>query len=191
VRLSFLLFYSVCSLLFSKGPIVPETPINTGLKKAWDGVTYPVPPVSALSLFYLQRSTNTNTVIYDLNLDKTGKANADAPVRSYWIRYAEQGQRQELSFIQRKFAFGLTSKAIGADKYDIRIVSYKKIPLTLMRSPDGKYHIFAQLDQKQAVINRIFVKIEGGTFWFPNVVYLEMTGTELITGREIIKRFKP
>lgn len=191
MRLSFLLLFSICSLSFSMGPIRSGTPGPANTKKTGEGIVYPVPPVSALSLFYLQRSTNTNTVIYDLNLDKTGKANADAPVRSYWIRYAEQGQKQELSFIQRKFAFGLTSKPLGGDKYDIRIVSYKKFPLTLMRSPDGKYHIFAQLDQKQAIINRIFVKIEGGTFWFPNVVYLEMTGTELITGREIVKRFKP
>ena len=72
-----------------------------------------------------------------------GKLNTDEPVKAYWIRYAEKGQKEDLSYIQRKFAYGLTSKALNNGNYDIRFVSYKKFPLTLMKAGDGKYHIFA------------------------------------------------
>ena len=60
-----------------------------------------------------------------------------------------------------------------------------------MKSADGKYHIFALIAQKQILLNRIFVKIEGGSFWLPNVKYVEVKGTDQITGREIVERFKP
>ena len=60
-----------------------------------------------------------------------------------------------------------------------------------MKAGDGKYHIFATVNQKQLMLNRIFIKIEGGSFWLPNVVYVELKGTESSTGREITERFKP
>jgi hypothetical protein len=60
-----------------------------------------------------------------------------------------------------------------------------------MKANDGKYHIFATIEQKQMMLNRVFVKIEGGSFWLPNVVYVELRGTDQTTGREIIQRFKP
>ena len=56
---------------------------------------------------------------------------------------------------------------------------------------DNKYHVYAIINQKQAVLNRIFIKIDGGTFWSPNVVYMEMKGIDVITGKEVMERFKP
>lgn len=152
---------------------------------------YPVPPVSNQLLFYVQRSSNVNTIIYDLNLSSDGKPDLDEPVKAYWIRYAEDGHKKDLSYIQRKFAYGLTAKPLDNGNYDIRFVSYKKFPLTLMRAGDGKYHIFALIAQKQIMLNRIFVKIDGGSFWLPNVSYVEVKGSDPITGREIVERFKP
>lgn len=153
--------------------------------------TYPVPPVNSGSLFYLQRTSNSNTIVYDLNINSAGKPDEDSPIKAYWLRYAEKGQKQDLNYIQRKFAYGLTAKSLNNGAYDIRFVSYKKFPLTLMKAADGKYHIFALIAQKQVILNRIFVKIEGGSFWLPNVVYVELKGTDPVTGREIVEHFKP
>ena len=152
---------------------------------------YPVPPVNANSLFYVQRTSNFNTIVYDLNLGNDGKPDNEEPVKAYWIRYAEKGQKEDLSYVQRKFAYGLTSKPLDNGKFDIRFVSYKKFPLTLMKATDGKYHIFALISQKQIMLNRIFVKIEGGSFWLPKVTYVELKGTDQVTGKEIVERFKP
>jgi hypothetical protein len=151
---------------------------------------FPVPPDNVNRLFFVQRSPNTNTIIYELN-NKNGRLDQDDPIHIYWLRYADKGQREELNYIQRKFAYGLTTKSIGNDQYDVRFVSYKKFPLTLMKTRDGKYHIFATFEQKQMILSRIFVKIEGGSFWLPNVVYIELKGTDPSTGREITEHFKP
>lgn len=154
-------------------------------------VSFPTLPAGVSRLFYVQRDPNTNTIVYELNTGTSGELNTDEPLHVYWIKYNEHAQREELNFIQRKFAYGLTQKPLGNGKYDIRFVSYKKFPLTLMKSADGKYHIYATIAQKQAILNRIFVKIEGGSFWLPNVVYVELKGTDPATGQEVVDRFKP
>ncbi|MES2266183.1 MAG: DUF4833 domain-containing protein [Bacteroidota bacterium] len=157
------------------------------------GLTYPTLPQNPLRLFYLQRSPNINALSYDINIDKaTGKPNEDSPINVYWLRYAEgRGEAAELSYIQRKFAYGVTSKVVGNDRYDIRIMSYNKLPLTLMKAADGKYHIFATVSNKQMVLQNIFIKIDGGTLWVPNVIFVEMKGTDPVTGKVVTERFKP
>lgn len=187
MRIRFLLFICLLSLPLSYSTASPEK------AKPFidDKANYPVPPLNNQRLFYLQRTSNTNTISYDLNIGSDGKPDANEPVKAYWIRYAEDGQKKDLSYIQRKFAYGLSAKALNNGNYDIRFVSYKKFPLTLMKAEDGKYHIFALIAQKQVIIDRIFVKIEGGSFWLPNVTSVEVKGSDPVTGREIVERFKP
>jgi phosphatidylglycerophosphate synthase len=154
--------------------------------------TFPIPPGNANHLFYLQRTANTNTIICELNYNNKGVLDPEDPVHVYWIRYTEGGLKKELNYIQRTFAYGIKSESQGGGNYVLRFVSYKKLPLTLMRSPkDNKYHVFATINQRQAQLNRIFVKVEGGTFWSPNVVYMEMKGIDPITGKEVMERIKP
>lgn len=165
---------------------------SVSIKYEQKSLVFPTPPADANRLFYVQRSANINTLIYDINIDKkTGKPDIGLPVHPYWIRYNEHSQKEELNYIQRKFAYGLISTPLGNDKYDIRFVSYKKFPLTLMKGADGKYHIFAFAEQKQMELNYVFIKIEGGSFWLPNVVYVELRGTDPATGKEVTTRFKP
>jgi hypothetical protein len=159
-------------------------------RKVKPKLVFPLPTVPRL--FYIQRDPNTNTIIYDLKIDKAGTLDKDEPVHVYWIKYNEHAQKEELNFIQRKFAYGISTKAIGNDKYDARIVAYKKYPLLLRKwEGDNKYHIFAAIDKKEAIVSRIFIRIEGGTFWFPNVIYIEVKGTDPATGKELTERFKP
>ena|SRR6187402_499901 len=171
-------------------PVAKTLPV-IAIDNTVDDDKFPVLPDNISRLFYVQRSPNINTIVYELNTGKNGQLDPDEPMHVYWIRYNEKGQKEELSYIQRKFAYGLVTKPLGNDEYDIRFVSYKKFPLKLMKANDGKYHIFATVNQKQMMLSRIFVKIEGGSFWIPNVKYVELKGTEPTTGREIIERFKP
>ncbi|OKS86785.1 DUF4833 domain-containing protein [Mucilaginibacter polytrichastri] len=193
-----IIIFTFCAgiLAFNKPPAFANTTnkylvTDTLKKKVKPLVNYPTLPGTVSRVFYVQRDPNVNTIVYELNMDKDGQLNDDEPVHPYWIRYNEKGQREELSYIQRKFAYGLTQKPLGNGRYDIRFVSYKKYPLTLMKAADGKYHIYATIAQKQVILNRIFVKIEGGSFWLPNVVYVEVKGSDPATGQEIVDRFKP
>lgn len=150
---------------------------------------FPVPAADTNRLFYLQRTPNTNTIVYELNYDK-GVLNEKEPVHVFWIRYGEQGQRAELSFIQRSFAYGVKTKAVAKDRYELRFVSYKKAAMQLVKAADNKYHIYATINQKMAILNRIFIHINGGSFWSPNIEYVDLEGIDPATGKGISERRK-
>lgn len=93
---------------------------------------FPVPDGNPNQLFYLQRTPNTNTVVYELNY-KNGQLNTDEPVHVFWIRYGEKGQKAELSGIQRSFAYGIKAARISTDKFELRFTSYKKVVMQLKK----------------------------------------------------------
>jgi phosphatidylglycerophosphate synthase len=154
-------------------------------------VKFPTPKGIQNKLFYMQRDPNTNTIIYELNVDASGELDKSEPVKVYWLRYQENGQREDLSYIQRKFAYGVQAKAIGNNEYELRFVSYKKFPLYLRKSEaDNKYHVYATVNNKKMLLDRIFVRIEGGTFWIPNVKYVELKGANPASGSQMLERIK-
>lgn len=156
---------------------------------AFSQENFPIPQGNPNQLFYLQRTTNSNTIVCELNY-KNGIVDAKEPVNVFWIRYSEQGQREELSYIQRKLAYGVKTTLIEKDKYRLTFVACKKYPLYLIKNADNKYIVYATINQKQAVLNCIFVKIAGGSFWSPDVEYIEMIGTDASTGKEVLERKK-
>lgn len=149
----------------------------------------PIPAGNINQLFYLQRTANTNTIVYELNYDNN-TLNSKDPVHVFWIRYDEQGQKSELNYFQRKFAYGIKCALIAKEKYQLHIVSYKNFPMVLAKGENNKYNVYATINQKQAILNRIFVKINGGSLWTPNVEYVEVEGIDLATGEEITERLK-
>lgn len=152
---------------------------------------FPTPQGISNQLFYLQRDPNTNTIIYELNVNKDGELNKKEPVKVYWIRYGENGEKEDLSYIQRKFAYGIQTKELGDNQYELRFVSHKKLPLYLMKSADDKkYHVYITVNKKKIQLNRIFVRIEGGTFWLPNVKYVELRGVNTANKAQTIERIK-
>ena len=154
--------------------------------------TFPVPKGNPLQLFYLQRTANTNTIICELNLNAKGVPDPEKPINVFWMLFTEGGARKELNYIQRNFAYGMDAKAIGNGVYQLNFVSYKKRLFYLKWHAAGnRYQVFAPINNKEAILQRIFVKVEGGSFWVPNIVYVEFRGTDPITGKEVIERFKP
>jgi phosphatidylglycerophosphate synthase len=152
-------------------------------------LTFPVPSGIANQLFYLQRDPNTNTVVYQLNVNSAGQLDEQEPVRVFWIRYTEQGQQQDLNFIQRKFAYGLTAKKLSVNKYELKFAAYNKLPFYLLKSSvDKSFHVFTVIANQQIVLTRVYLHIEGGTFWVPNVKYIEFKGWNAATRQPVVQR---
>ena len=151
--------------------------------------TFPVPSGVTNQLFYLQRDPNTNTVIYQLNVNSAGRLDEDEPINVFWLRYDEHGERKELNFIQRKFAYGLTANKLAPDKYELKFAAYGKVRFFLLRSPTDKaFHVYTTIANKQIQLERVFLRIEGGTFWVPNVRYIEFRGTNTATREPAAER---
>ena len=156
-----------------------------------DPDTFPVPSNVKGLLFYIQRDPNTNTIVYQLNTDANGNISDKQPVHTFWIRYPEGGGRRDLNYLQRKFAYGINSKAIGNGSYELHSVAYSKLALFLRKDVKNQYHVYTDINSKKCVLSRVFIRIDGGSFWSPNVVYIEIKGTEIATGKTIVQRIKP
>ena len=150
---------------------------------------FPVPTGNSKQLFYLQRTPNTNTIVYELNY-KNGIIDAENPVEGFWIRYQENGQREELSFIQKKFAYGLKTRKISENQYELSFVSYKKYKLELKLGADKKFYVYTNINKKSAILTSIFIKINGGSFWSPNIEYVEIFGIEPNSNLIVKERLK-
>ena len=56
---------------------------------------------------------------------------------------------------------------------------------------DNQYHAYLSINDKMLQVDKIFIKTDGGTFWFPVVRYIEVFGIELATGKPIREKFIP
>lgn len=153
--------------------------------------SYPVPKFNNNTQFYLQRTTDANTIVYDLNIEH-GKLNETNPIIPYWIRYKENKKKQNLSYIQNKYAFGVKTTKINAEHYKILFAAYDKVPLHLKKQPNGTYQTRVVLDGSEMILERLYLHIEpGGSFWSPNITYIEFKGIDAVHGQTMVKRIIP
>ena len=156
--------------------------------------TFPVPKENGNLLFYVQRTNNTNTIMYEINYNADSTVNEEEPVKVYWIRYAERGQVAPLSYLQQHYAYGVNTRLMDTSKktFKVTFVSYKKREIYLIRARDHKkYTAYIAINGKLAAFTRAFVQIDGGTFMLPHIAYVEITGREIGGGRKVIEKFIP
>jgi hypothetical protein len=157
-------------------------------------IEFPKPEGVENMLFYVQRTINANTIIYSLNTDKQGNLNEIEPIKAYWIKYTQGGKLDPLTYIQKNYAYGVNSKLIDKEKksYSFEFVSYNKKKFYLIKSTtDKKYHVYGYINNKLSILNNILVKIEGGTFWVPNVKYVEIIAFDPSASAEVTEIIKP
>jgi hypothetical protein len=154
---------------------------------AQDKPELPVPSGNPAQLFYLQRSPNTNTIVYELNL-KNGVLDTIAPIHIFWICYAEHGQKEELTSVQRKYAYGLAVKYISKDHWTLRFVANKKKMVELTKGTDGQLHVFDHLNGQEAILTHIFMQIDGGSMFSPNVTAVSEWGIDAATGSPVFEK---
>lgn len=160
---------------------------NTG--KVNESVNFPTPPSNSGMMFYLQRTPNSNTIVYALNYDEDKKLDDSEPVKVYWIRYTESGTpTKKLNFIEKKFAYGVKTTKSGKDSWNMSMVAYDKLPLKLKRGVLGDYKTFVSINNKDYVFQKAYIKIDGGSFWSPNIPYIDIHAKDEVLGKEIIHR---
>jgi Domain of unknown function (DUF4833) len=167
---------------------------NSSASDAIATKVYPVPPVNENSLFYIQRTKNTNAIVYEVNKNSEGKINESEPVKIYWIRYASDSTTDDLTPIQRKYAYGVTSRNYNGQKnsFVVQFVAYKKRNIFLLPTANGKhYSAFVSINGKLAELKKIFIATSGGSFWFPTIDYVELTGKDPATHQTVVERFHP
>ncbi len=156
--------------------------------------SYPTPPDGKNRLFYIQRTGNTNTIVYDANVSGSQAFKESEPVNIYWLRYADGGGAQGLSYVQRTFAYGVKFQKIsGVNEYDFHLVSYSKKKFRLAFDAEGNPYATIEVNGRKMKLDRIFVKIDKNTTFTltPKVEYVEFWGKDPISGAALHEKFIP
>ena len=141
---------------------------------------FPVPPYSKKSLFYIHRSPNPNTVIYEVNLTAKNEIDPKDPVKIYWIRYGEKGQQRDLNYLERTFAYGVKPETIDEHSYKLQFVASKERSFVASLDEKGQAFATMKIGGRLSKLTKIFVQVaEEG--WWPKVAYVEFFGTDVET----------
>lgn len=187
-------FLPLIVCLFWSGTSFGQSQPKSSSKVINPSDTFPVPKTSKDLLFYIQRTLNKNTIVYELNYNNDSTLNIADPVKVYWIRYSDKGEIAPLSYIQKNYAYGIESTITDSVKktFRLRLVSYKKRNIYLIRAEsDKRYHAYIMVNNKLVYFQKAFAKIEGGTFWLPHVTSVELTGKDPRTGKPSIEIIIP
>jgi Domain of unknown function (DUF4833) len=150
---------------------------------------YPIPTDENM-LFYIQKSFNTNAVVYTANIGADGKLDPKEPVKVFWRRYQEDGRKRALKFIEKKLAFGVNHKKVKGreNTYSFTLVSLKQLKLYVTQDKNGKPQIATTIANKSAKLKRVFVTAEH-TGILPKVFFVEAYGKDLKTNDLLYEKF--
>jgi hypothetical protein len=132
----------------------------------------PVPTESIL--FKIGRSKDANEIFYSLNVDKNGKLDKEHPINIYWIKRTGTEKKEPLTWIQNTYAYGVEFIFKDAENAAFHFVSYKQKTFYLKRNSSGEFSIFTFAQNREIELDRIFIQIDGGSFWFPTISRVEL-----------------
>jgi len=142
------------------------------------------------ALFRIERSKNANVVQYDARVGPDGRFLRKNPVVVYWLRLAEDGRVQKLSWVQRAFAYGFEAEL--NEKRD-QATMHMKAPIgrpVNVRCDPADCRATTQIDGSPAYLNRIFIHSLGKGL-DTEVDFLELYGEDVNGGGERYERIEP
>ncbi len=144
-------------------------------------------------LFYIQRSNNAHTVVYDANFVNAKTFHAEKPVNVYWIRYDETTHTQKLSTIEKALAYGVEVERNVKEKnsFNVKVVAIKKRTLKVKINDSGKPIAMMQINGIEGQLCKVFVQLENEDALKPTVKYIELFGKNILTGEAIYEKFTP
>jgi hypothetical protein len=142
------------------------------------------------SLFKIERNTNANFIQYDAQIGSDGKLDRTNPVVAYWIRLAEQGQKEELSRIQNKFAYGFKADLDRASD-TVTLEMAADIGRSIIVARDNTaYQATAKINGKLSRIKKIYIHATGKGL-STTVDYIQLHGIDMETGDDAFEQFVP
>jgi hypothetical protein len=153
---------------------------------------YPSPQINEKLLFYVQRTHNRNTIIYELNLKADGKIDTKEPLHPLWIRYEEGGIRKELSYLQNR-VYGLNVRMLDRETWLLNFRQYSKRTIYLIKSKKTKcYKAMITINGKMATLTSLFICSVNNALGIPSKVnYIDITGIDPVSGAVVNERVIP
>ena len=136
-------------------------------------------------LFYVQRSPNSNTVVYAAKLDAQGNFDSRAPVEAFWRKFNIDGSKQPLNFFERMSAYGVNMNARKAGQpITFTIAALPQRQLTLRLDAKHRPEATMQIGGRSVKVAYVYLEVvEGGLI--PSVPSLDIFGTDIASGKAV------
>ncbi len=136
-------------------------------------------------LFYVQRSPNSNTVIYAARLDAQGNINRADPVDAFWRKFNIDGAKVGLNFIERAMAYGAHADRAPAGKpITFTIAALPERKLTLVLEDKKHPEALMQIGDHSVKVAYVYLQVVDGGLT-PSVPSLDILGTDIASGKAI------
>lgn len=140
-------------------------------------------------LFFIERSKNKNLVQYDIRL--TGNSNLAniKPINVYWI--LENGRREELSRIERTYAYGIAhQEKVDQNRVKVILAGLKGLEIIVERMNDS-FKAMVSINGRMSILEKIYIKSEEERTGLPKILYIDLFGWTRETGLPIRERIVP
>ena len=155
-------------------------------------MTHPLPAEASTTqpLFVIERSKNANILHYDAKLTPGGKLDPREPVVVYWIMRAERGQREDLTWLEKKKAYGFGIEPMK-DRNGFRMV-LKPVPERPLRifQDGGEARAETTIGGRNGRLDKLYIKSDE-TKLVPSVLYIELFGRDAVTGELLHEKIVP
>lgn len=143
------------------------------------------------SLFKIGRSKDANEIFYVVRTTSKGSLDLSDPVQIYWKKFTKNGVIEPLTRIQCAFAYGLNFLSRSTERADFQFVSYSKRTFSVRKTRDGRFRVFTTANGAEVEVERLFIQIDGGTFWFPKISRVELHARIPEVGVPVVEIIKP
>ncbi|DAZ96582.1 TPA: hypothetical protein N0F65_011806, partial [Lagenidium giganteum] len=139
--------------------------------------------------FIIQRSTNSNTVVYAGKV-KGKTLDPSKPLDVFWFMYEKDGApREELNMVERNSAYGASVAPVAgkANQYTVALSALKDREIVLLQDSEGRVEARTTIDGKpNVIVRRVFVQMSNG--WVPSVEYVDIFGVHPQTLEQVYER---
>lgn len=150
---------------------------------------FPVPSDPG-QVFYLQRSSNSNTVVYAARFTQDGRLDPREPLVAYWRRFNTTGEQLPLKMIEDSFAFGVRSRATSdPDVFRIHIVSYSERPATLRLVEPGRAELLLPVGGRTMRMAYAYAEVDESGL-MPSVREVLVMGHDADSGKPLVERIE-
>jgi hypothetical protein len=142
------------------------------------------------SLFYIERSTNKNVVLYDALVERAHGAVSSVKLDVYWRMHERGGEREELTFLERKLAYGYEASLLRPDASFVVVLSACPERKLHVELGQGAPRATVELYGRPARLRRIYVQSQERAL-LPRVAFVDLFGEALDGGKRLRERLVP
>ena len=149
-------------------------------------------PPGKNTLFIIKRSTNKNEVVYEARQTPDGLNTAD-PIKVYWIMYEKGGKIENLNALEKRSAYGVSIVSATKDKveFNLKALKTKKIEAVYDKKTKTSKAIMT-INGEPCYLESVYINVESrGLNPIPKVLYVNVTGRSVKSGKEVTEQIKP